>query len=41
MFTAILNELGLKKDRDGYICFRLLEGADIYQITKTCRTSVE
>jgi integrase len=52
MFNAILNELGLKIDRDGnrrtayslrhsYICFRLMEGADIYQIAKNCRTSVE
>jgi hypothetical protein len=24
-----------------YICFRLLEGADIYQVAKNCRTSVE
>jgi len=42
----------LKLDRDGnrrtayslrhtYICLRLLEGADIYQIAKNCRTSVE
>lgn len=23
------------------ICFRLLEGADIYQVAKNCRTSVE
>ena len=45
-------EEGLKVDRDGnqrtayslrhtYICFRLMEGADIYQIAKNCRTSVE
>ena len=27
--------------RHGYISFRLLEGADIYQIAKNCRTSVE
>ncbi len=51
-FNAILNENDLKVDRDGgrrtayslrhtYICFRLLEGADIYQIAKNCRTSVE
>lgn len=51
-FNAILNENGLKLDREGkrrtayslrhtYICFRLLEGADIYQIAKNCRTSVE
>ncbi len=52
LFTAILNEEGLKFDREGnrrtayslrhtYICLRLLEGADIYQIAKNCRTSVE
>lgn len=51
-FNRILNELGLKTDRLGnkrtfyslrhsYISFRLLEGADIYQIAKNCRTSVE
>lgn len=51
-FNAILDELDLKKDREGqartfyslrhtYICFRLMEGADIYQIAKNCRTSVE
>ena len=49
---AILDELGLKFDRDGnprtayslrhtYICLRLMEGADIYQVAKNCRTSVE
>ena len=27
--------------RHSYISFRLLEGADIYQIAKNCRTSVE
>jgi integrase len=52
MFNAILREAGLKTDRDGnkrtayslrhtYICLRLMEGADIYQIAKNCRTSVE
>ena len=52
MFNAILGETGLKADRDGnrrtayslrhtYICMRLMEGADIYQIAKNCRTSVE
>ena len=51
-FNRILAELGLKTDRQGkrrtlyslrhsYISFRLLEGADIYQIAKNCRTSVE
>jgi integrase len=52
MMNTVLQELGLKFDRDGqrrtsyslrhtYICFRLMEGADIYQIAKNCRTSVE
>lgn len=52
LFNTILDELGLKFDRDGnrrtayslrhtYICLRLMEGADIYQIAKNCRTSVE
>lgn len=52
LFNTILAELEMKKDRDGnqrtayslrhtYICFRLMEGADIYQIAKNCRTSVE
>jgi integrase len=27
--------------RHTYICMRLMEGADIYQIAKNCRTSVE
>ena len=51
-FNRILDELELKFDRQGnrrtlyslrhsYISFRLLEGADIYQIAKNCRTSVE
>ena len=51
-FNRILDAEGLKFDRDGnrrtlyslrhsYISFRLLEGADIYQIAKNCRTSVE
>jgi len=52
LLNAILSELKLKTDRDGnrrsayslrhtYICLRLMEGADIYQIAKNCRTSVE
>jgi len=52
MFNAILNQENLRFDRDGrprtayslrhtYICLRLMEGADIYQIAKNCRTSVE
>jgi len=51
-FNALLDKTDLKLDRDGnrrtlyslrhsYICFRLLEGADIYQVAKNCRTSVE
>jgi integrase len=52
LLNAILEEQGLKFDRDGqrrtayslrhtYICLRLMEGADIYQIAKNCRTSVD
>lgn len=52
LFNAVLDEVKLKFDRDGrrrtayslrhtYICVRLMEGADIYQIAKNCRTSVE
>ncbi|MGC1776326.1 MAG: site-specific integrase [Xanthobacteraceae bacterium] len=52
LFNGILKRAGLKVNRDGqrlvayslrhsYICFRLMEGADIYQIAKNCRTSVE
>ena len=52
LFNQILDELSLKFDRDGhrrtayslrhtYICMRLMEGADIYQVAKNCRTSVE
>jgi len=52
LFKAILDEQNLRFDRDGrprtayslrhtYICLRLMEGADIYQIAKNCRTSVE
>ncbi len=52
LFNAILEEEGLKFDREDnrrtahslrhtYICLRLMEGADIYQIAKNCRTSVE
>jgi hypothetical protein len=51
-FSAILNEEDLKIDREGqrrtpysprhtYISMRPMEGADIYQIAKNCRTSVE
>jgi integrase len=52
LFKTILDEEKLRADRDGrprtayslrhtYICLRLMEGADIYQIAKNCRTSVE
>jgi integrase len=52
LFKTILQEENLRFDRDGrprtayslrhtYICLRLMEGADIYQIAKNCRTSVE
>lgn len=52
MFNNLMEENDLKIDRHGkprtayslrhsYICFRLLEGADIYQVAKNCRTSVE
>ncbi|HYV98690.1 MAG TPA: phage integrase SAM-like domain-containing protein [Gemmatimonadaceae bacterium] len=52
LFKIILNEEELRFDREGrprtayslrhtYICLRLMEGADIYQIAKNCRTSVE
>jgi integrase len=51
-FNGILERENLKFDREGnrrtayslrhtYICLRLMEGADIYQIAKNCRTSVE
>ncbi|MBK7361505.1 MAG: site-specific integrase [Micavibrio sp.] len=52
LLNKVLEELNLKYDRDGnvrtayslrhtYICLRLMEGADIYQIAKNCRTSVD
>lgn len=52
LLNTILEELNLKFDRQGnertayslrhtYISMRLMEGADIYQIAKNCRTSVE
>ena len=52
LFNNLLARTKLKLDRDGkprtayslrhtYICMRLMEGADIYQIAKNCRTSVE
>ena len=47
LFNTILGELGLKQDRDAnprmtyslrhtYICMRLIEDADVYQIAKNC-----
>ena len=50
--NAVLEALDLKFDREGrrrtayslrhtYISMRLIEGADIYQVAKNCRTSVE
>lgn len=52
MFNTVLDQEGLKFTRDGkrrtayslrhtYISLRLMEGADIYQVAKNCRTSVE
>lgn len=52
LFNGVLRRGNLKLDRDNnkrtsyslrhtYICMRLMEGADIYQIAKNCRTSVE
>lgn len=52
LINQILKDCNLKHDRDGnvrtayslrhtYICLRLMDGADIYQIAKNCRTSVE
>lgn len=52
LLNRVLRELDLKTDREGrartayslrhtYICFRMMDGADIYQVAKNCRTSVE
>jgi integrase len=52
LFKTILDKENLRFDREGrprtayslrhtYICLRLMEGADIYQIAKNCRTGVE
>jgi integrase len=52
LFNGVLARARLKPDRDEksrtayslrhtYICMRLMEGADIYQVAKNCRTSVE
>jgi integrase len=51
LFKTILEEENLRSDREGqprtayslrhtYISLRLMEGADIYQLAKNCRTSV-
>ena len=52
LFNTVLDELNMKVDREGqrrtayslrhtYISTRLMNGADIYQVAKNCRTSVE
>ncbi len=52
LFRGVLEKLDMRSDREGnprslyslrhtYISFRLSEGADIYQVAKNCRTSVE
>ncbi len=52
LFNNLLERTKLRSDRDGrmrsayslrhsYISMRLLEGADVYQIAKNCRTSIE
>jgi len=52
LFNNLLLRKKLKFDRDNqartayslrhtYICMRLMEGADVYQLSKNCRTSVE
>lgn len=52
IFNKLLKRIGLKTDRDGknrtayslrhtYICMRLTEGANIYDVARNCRTSVE
>jgi integrase len=52
LFRGVLAKLDMRSDREGsprtlyslrhtYISFRLTEGADIYQVAKNCRTSVE
>jgi hypothetical protein len=38
---ALQAKAGADSLRHTYICMRLMEGADIYQIAKNCRTSVE
>jgi integrase len=52
LFNTILEEEDLKFDREGqrrssyslrhtYICLRIMEGANVWQVAKNCRTSVE
>jgi len=52
LFNVVLGDLNLKFDNENqrrtfyslrhtYVCFRLMEGADVYQIAKNCRTSVK
>lgn len=52
LFNGVLARAGLKVDRDGkrrtayslrhtYICLRLMDRANVYDIAKNCRTSVE
>jgi integrase len=52
LFNGILDKASLMHDRDGkartayslrhtYVCFRLMEGADVYAVARNCRTSVE
>jgi integrase len=52
VLNVVLDELSMRKDREGnrrtsyslrhtYISMRLMDGADIYQVAKNCRTSVE
>lgn len=52
LFNDLLDKTNLKATRDGqrrslyslrhtYICLRLIEGADVYNVAKNCRTSVQ
>lgn len=52
LFNNLLEQTGLKLDRDGnprtayslrhtYICIRLMQGAEPYEVAKNCRTSME
>jgi hypothetical protein len=40
-FRSLYCRTLLARVRHTYICLRLLEGADVYQIAKNCRTSIE